>query len=99
MLIPNACRQAIDHLINSAAKTNYMSGGTINVPIVFRGPNGAAAGVAAQHSQVIFMLLFPVRFSQSPRSCSNVKVWLISCELDFLAAGCLRAWCNLQSPP
>lgn len=44
--------QAIDHLINSAAKTNYMSGGTINVPMVFRGPNGAAAGVAAQHSQV-----------------------------------------------
>jgi hypothetical protein len=48
-------RQAIDHIINSAAKTNYMSGGTINVPIVFRGPNGAAAGVAAQHSQVILM--------------------------------------------
>jgi hypothetical protein len=44
--------QAIDHIINSAAKTNYMSGGKINVPIVFRGPNGAAAGVAAQHSQV-----------------------------------------------
>jgi pyruvate dehydrogenase E1 component beta subunit len=44
-------QQAIDHIINSAAKTNYMSGGTINVPIVFRGPNGAAAGVAAQHSQ------------------------------------------------
>lgn len=49
----DGCWQAIDHLINSAAKTNYMSGGTINVPIVFRGPNGAAAGVAAQHSQVI----------------------------------------------
>jgi pyruvate dehydrogenase E1 component beta subunit len=47
----NFAMQAIDHLINSAAKTNYMSGGTINVPIVFRGPNGAAAGVAAQHSQ------------------------------------------------
>ncbi|CAK9227161.1 unnamed protein product [Sphagnum jensenii] len=47
----NFAMQAIDHIINSAAKTNYMSGGTINVPIVFRGPNGAAAGVAAQHSQ------------------------------------------------
>jgi pyruvate dehydrogenase E1 component beta subunit len=47
----NFAMQAIDHLINSAAKTNYMSGGTINVPMVFRGPNGAAAGVAAQHSQ------------------------------------------------
>ena len=38
-------------MINSAAKTFAMSGGTINVPIVFRGPNGCAAGVAAQHSQ------------------------------------------------
>jgi len=43
--------QAIDHIINSAAKTHYMSGGQISVPIVFRGPNGAAAGVGAQHSQ------------------------------------------------
>ena len=43
--------QAIDQIINSAAKTLYMSAGTIPVPIVFRGPNGAAAGVAAQHSQ------------------------------------------------
>jgi pyruvate/2-oxoglutarate/acetoin dehydrogenase E1 component len=44
--------QAIDHIINSAAKSNYMSAGQISVPIVFRGPNGAAAGVGAQHSQV-----------------------------------------------
>lgn len=43
--------QAIDHIVNSAAKTLYMSGGQIEVPIVFRGPNGAAAGVGAQHSQ------------------------------------------------
>lgn len=43
--------QAIDHIINSAAKSNYMSAGQIAVPIVFRGPNGAAAGVGAQHSQ------------------------------------------------
>ncbi|KAG6783085.1 hypothetical protein POTOM_012519 [Populus tomentosa] len=42
--------QAIDHIINSAAKSNYMSSGQISVPIVFRGPNGAAAGVGAQHS-------------------------------------------------
>ncbi|KAL5282857.1 PDHB family protein [Megaselia abdita] len=47
----NFSMQAIDHVINSAAKTFYMSAGTVNVPIVFRGPNGAAAGVAAQHSQ------------------------------------------------
>ncbi|XP_047531963.1 pyruvate dehydrogenase E1 component subunit beta, mitochondrial [Vanessa atalanta] len=47
----NFSMQAIDHIINSAAKTFYMSAGAIPVPIVFRGPNGAAAGVAAQHSQ------------------------------------------------
>jgi pyruvate dehydrogenase E1 component beta subunit len=47
----NFAMQAMDHLINSAAKTNYMSGGQIRCPIVFRGPNGAASRVAAQHSQ------------------------------------------------
>ena len=43
--------QAIDQIINSAAKTLYMSGGQMGCPIVFRGPNGAASRVAAQHSQ------------------------------------------------
>jgi pyruvate dehydrogenase E1 component beta subunit len=47
----NFSLQAIDQIINSAAKTYYMSGGQISCPIVFRGPNGAAARVAAQHSQ------------------------------------------------
>ena len=47
----NFAMQAIDHIINSAAKTNYMSGGQMRCPMVFRGPNGAAARVAAQHSQ------------------------------------------------
>ncbi|MDE3061147.1 MAG: pyruvate dehydrogenase complex E1 component subunit beta, partial [Pseudomonadota bacterium] len=47
----NFAMQAMDQLINSAAKTQYMSGGQIKCPIVFRGPNGAAARVAAQHSQ------------------------------------------------
>lgn len=47
----NFSMQAIDHIVNSAAKQLYMSAGDINVPIVFRGPNGPAAGVAAQHSQ------------------------------------------------
>src|SRR5579864_1251069 len=47
----NFAMQAIDHIINSAAKTLYMSGGQMNCPIVFRGPNGAAARVGAQHSQ------------------------------------------------
>lgn len=47
----NFAMQAIDQVINSAGKTHYMSAGEVQVPIVFRGPNGAAAGVAAQHSQ------------------------------------------------
>jgi pyruvate dehydrogenase E1 component beta subunit len=47
----NFAMQAIDHIINSAAKTRYMAGGELGCAIVFRGPNGAAARVAAQHSQ------------------------------------------------
>ncbi len=47
----NFAMQAIDHIVNSAAKTLYMSGGQVRCPITFRGPNGAAARVAAQHSQ------------------------------------------------
>jgi pyruvate dehydrogenase E1 component beta subunit len=46
----NFALQAIDHIINSAAKTNYMSGGQMRCPVVFRGPNGAALRVGAQHS-------------------------------------------------
>ncbi len=47
----NFALQAMDHIVNSAAKTFYMSGGALNVPIVFRGPNGARARVGAQHAQ------------------------------------------------
>ncbi|GJJ68322.1 pyruvate dehydrogenase E1 component beta subunit [Entomortierella parvispora] len=47
----NFAMQAIDQIVNSAAKTHYMSGGNVTCPITFRGPNGAASGVAAQHSQ------------------------------------------------
>jgi pyruvate dehydrogenase E1 component beta subunit len=47
----NFAMQAIDQIVNSAAKTHYMSGGSMRAPVVFRGPNGAAARVAAQHSQ------------------------------------------------
>jgi pyruvate dehydrogenase E1 component beta subunit len=47
----NFAMQAMDHIINSAAKTRYMSGGQMGAPMVFRGPNGAAARVGAQHSQ------------------------------------------------
>jgi pyruvate dehydrogenase E1 component beta subunit len=47
----NFAFQAIDQIINSAAKTHYMSGGLVTIPIVFRGPNGSALQVAAQHNQ------------------------------------------------
>ena len=47
----NFAMQAVDHIVNSAAKSRYMSGGQIAASVVFRGPNGAAARVAAQHSQ------------------------------------------------
>lgn len=47
----NFALQAIDHIINSAGKISYMSGGDLSCPIVFRGINGAAAAVGAQHSQ------------------------------------------------
>eukprot|EP00997_Jenningsia_sp_PLL12_P010195 NODE_736_length_1478_cov_119.203639_g608_i0.p1 GENE.NODE_736_length_1478_cov_119.203639_g608_i0~~NODE_736_length_1478_cov_119.203639_g608_i0.p1 ORF type:complete len:256 (+),score=59.07 NODE_736_length_1478_cov_119.203639_g608_i0:76-843(+) len=57
----NFAMQAIDHIINSAGKAAYMSGGQIKCPIVFRGPNGAAAGVGAQHSQC-----FAAWYSQVP---------------------------------
>ena len=61
----NFAMQAIDHIINSAAKTRYMAGGEIGSPIVFRGPNGAAARVAAQHSH---------EFSSWYAHCPGLKV-------------------------
>ena len=61
----NFAMQAIDHIINSAAKTLYMSGGQMGCPIVFRGPNGAAARVGAQHSQC---------FSSWYAHCPGLKV-------------------------
>lgn len=61
----NFAMQAIDHIINSAAKTYYMSGGLMGCPIVFRGPNGAAVQVAAQHSQC---------FASWYASCPGLKV-------------------------
>jgi len=68
--------QAIDHIINSAAKSNYMSAGQISVPIVFRGPNGAAAGVGAQHSQVwfskILSFIYKLYFTISLNSALNL---------------------------
>merc|ERR1711994_1175275 len=66
----NFSMQAIDQIINSAAKTLYMSGGTLNVPIVFRGPNGCAKGVAAQHSQC---------FAAWYAHCPGLKVCILTC--------------------
>ena len=76
----NFAMQAMDQIINSAAKTLYMSGGQINCPIVFRGPNGAAAQVAAQHSQD-----FSSWYSQVP----GLKVLAPSTPLN--AKGLLRS--------
>jgi len=76
----NFAMQAIDHIINSAAKTLYMSGGQMRCPIVFRGPNGAAARVAAQHSQC---------FSAWYAHCPGLKVIAPSTAAD--AKGLLKA--------
>ena len=80
----NFSMQAIDHVINSAAKTFYMSAGTINVPIVFRGPNGASAGVAAQHSQCFgaWYSHCPGLKVVSPYSCEDAKGLLKSAIRD-----------------
>ena len=63
----NFAMQAIDQIVNSAAKTLYMSGGQINCPIVFRGPNGAGPRVAAQHSQDYSAWYAQCRASRSSR--------------------------------
>ena len=76
----NFAMQAIDQIINSAAKTLYMSGGMLGSPIVFRGPNGAAARVAAQHSQC---------FSAWYAHCPGLKVVAPSNPAD--AKGLLKA--------
>ena len=80
----NFAMQAIDHIINSAAKTLYMSGGAIQSPIVFRGPNGAAARVAAQHSQcyVAWYSHIPGLKVVSPYSAADAKGLLKSAIRD-----------------
>jgi pyruvate dehydrogenase E1 component beta subunit len=83
----NFSMQAIDHVINSAAKTHYMSGGQMNVPIVFRGPNGAAAAVAAQHSQC---------FAAWYSSCPGLKVVSIYDAED--ARGLMKAAIRDDNP-
>ncbi len=83
----NFSMQAVDQIINSAAKTLYMSGGQINCPIVFRGPNGAAAQVAAQHSQ---------DFSSWYSHCPGLKV--ISPSTPYNSKGLLRSAIRDNNP-
>ncbi|XGW28241.1 hypothetical protein V3C99_008217 [Haemonchus contortus] len=83
----NFSMQAIDHMINSAAKTYYMSAGKVSCPIVFRGTNGAAAGVAAQHSQ---------DFSAWYAHCPGLKVMAPYSSED--AKGLLKAAIRDDNP-
>ena len=71
----NFAMQAIDHILNSAAKTLYMSGGQMGAPMVFRGPNGAAARVGAQHSQdyAAWYMQIPGLKVAMPYSASDAK--------------------------
>ncbi|RYH11168.1 pyruvate dehydrogenase complex E1 component subunit beta [Tropicimonas sp. IMCC6043] len=80
----NFAMQAIDQIINSAAKTLYMSGGQMGCPIVFRGPNGAAARVAAQHSQdyAAWYAQIPGLKVVQPYSASDAKGLLKSAIRD-----------------
>jgi len=80
----NFAMQAIDHIINSAAKTLYMSGGQMGCPIVFRGPNGAAARVGAQHSQdyAAWYMQIPGLKVVMPYSASDAKGLLKSAIRD-----------------
>ena len=80
----NFSLQAIDHILNSAAKTNYMSGGQLGCPIVFRGTNGAAARVGAQHSQdfTAWYAAIPGLKVVMPYSASDAKGLLKSAIRD-----------------
>ena len=80
----NFSMQAFDQIVNSAAKTNYMSGGQLGCPIVFRGPNGAAARVGAQHSQNYAALYahIPGLKVIAPYSAEDNKGLLISAIRD-----------------
>jgi pyruvate dehydrogenase E1 component beta subunit len=78
----NFAMQAMDQIVNSAGKTYYMSGGNVPCPVVFRGPNGAAAGVAAQHSQdyAAWYGSVPGLKVVSPWSAEDCKGLLKVCE-------------------
>ncbi len=80
----NFAMQAFDQIVNSAAKTNYMSGGQLGCPIVFRGPNGAAARVGAQHSQNFAAIYshIPGLKVVAPYSAEDAKGLLVSAIRD-----------------
>jgi len=80
----NFAMQAIDQIVNSAGKTNYMSGGQVRCPIVFRGPNGAASRVGAQHSQcyAAWYASIPGLKVVSPYSSADAKGLLKSAIRD-----------------
>ncbi|MBT35464.1 MAG: pyruvate dehydrogenase complex E1 component subunit beta [Rickettsiales bacterium] len=83
----NFAFQAIDQIINSAAKTLYMSGGKVNIPIVFRGPNGSALQVAAQHSHDLSSIF------------SNIPGLVVLSPYDSAdAKGMLKAAINSPNP-
>ncbi len=83
----NFAMQAIDHIINSAAKSRYMSGGLLRCPIVFRGPNGVASRVGAQHSQC---------YASWYAHCPGLKVLAPYSSLD--AKGLLKAAIRDDNP-
>lgn len=88
----NFALQAIDHIVNSAAKAHFMSAGTMKCPITFRGPNGPAAGVAAQHSQCFASWYGSVPGLKvvSPYSAEDAKGLLKACIMDPNPSVCLE---------
>jgi pyruvate dehydrogenase E1 component beta subunit len=96
----NFAMQAIDQIVNSAGKTYYMSGGNVPCPVVFRGPNGAAAGVAAQHSQdyAAWYGSIPGLKVVSPWSAEDCKGLLKVGALFFVVSRCHLAYLFTRRP-
>jgi Transketolase, pyrimidine binding domain len=96
----NFAMQAIDQIVNSAGKTYYMSGGNVPCPVVFRGPNGAAAGVAAQHSQdyAAWYGQIPGLKVVSPWSAEDCKGLLKVRSVSYPHRWC-QTYMMLSSPP
>lgn len=96
----NFSMQAIDHIINSAAKTHFMAGGQQPVPIVFRGPNGPALAVAAQHSQCFaaWFMSVPGLKVISPWNATDARGLLkVLDNLDYYP--CFQVYIYIYPPP